>query len=155
MARDRREQFIETSLSEDDIDRVLESQGFGVVSLCNGDDPYSIPVSFGYDSESVYFPFLVTSDKAAKTDFIEDGATTRFLVTEVRDLFNWRSVTITDTVRSVDPDDEEWDSFIDVLVKDGWFMDEFERAESIELIQGWKLGLGDVHGMQRRSVRYE
>lgn len=155
MGRDRSTQFVQTSLGEEDIDAVLESQGYGVVSLCEDGDPYSIPVSFGYDGEHVYFPFLITGDEATKTEFIEEGTVVRLLITEVRDLFNWRSVTVTDRVASVDPDGSEWDHFIDVLVQHDWFKPGFEEASAIESIQGWKLGLDDCHGMERKTFAYE
>ena len=155
MVRDRQTQFIERSLSEDGIDQLLQSQGYGIISLCDGGQPYSIPVSFGYDSDCVYFPFLITSGETTKTDFIDEGTMVRLLVSEVRDLFNWRSVTINDRAQPVASDDEEWEHFIDVLVDHEWFRQEFERATSIESVQGWKLGVDDCHGMERTAVTFE
>ena len=142
-------------MSDDAIDQLLEAQGYGIVSLCRDGRPYSIPVSFGYDGDRVYFPFLVTDSDAAKTAFIEDGTTARFLVTDVRDLFDWRSVAVSDDVRAVDPDGQEWDRFLETLAENGWFDPQFEAADAIESIQGWKLGLSEVDGMRRKPIRYE
>jgi nitroimidazol reductase NimA-like FMN-containing flavoprotein (pyridoxamine 5'-phosphate oxidase superfamily) len=142
-------QFTGVPMAEDDIEALLEAQGYGIISLCADGEPYSIPVSFGYDGESVYFPFLVDDADATKTRFIEDGGTARLLVTDVRGRYDWQSVSITGTVRSVDPDADEWDHFLDTLVDNGWFMRGFERADSIETVQGWKLEQDERRGLER------
>lgn len=155
MSPDRGTQFVETSMSSDAIDTLLESQGYGVLSLCRDGEPYSIPVSFGYDGEAVYIPFLITGDDAAKQSFVEAGSVARFLVTDVRGLFDWRSVSVTDTVQPVPDDTPEWDRFIETLLDNGWFRREFESAASIDSVNGWKLGLDDLKGMKRETVSYE
>jgi len=154
MSGDRDTQFIETTMDDDEIDRLLRGQGHGIVSLCDGGQPYSIPVSFGYDGDHLYFPFLVT-DEARKSTVIEAESLVRFLVTDVRDLFNWQSVSVTDHVEAVDPDSSEWDRFVDALVKQGWFKPEFEHAASIDSIEGWRLGMESVDGRKREAFTYE
>lgn len=154
MSRERDTQFIETTMDDEEIERLLRSQGYGIVSLCGDGQPYSIPVSFGYDGEQLYFPFLVT-DGATKSTVIEPGATVRFLVTDVRDLFNWQSVSVTDRVEAVEGDTTEWERFVDALVEQGWFMPGFEHAASIESIEGWRLGLDEVDGRKREAFTYE
>lgn len=147
--------FVQTQMDDEEIDRLLDSQGYGIVSLCSGGDPYSVPVSYGYDGEDLYFPFLVTGEDSTKTTYIEDGALARFLVTDVRDLFNWRSVAVTDTVRAIEPETKQWDHFIDVLVEQEWFRPDFEDAAWLESLQGWRLGLSDCQGVERTTVSFE
>ncbi|MDY6817333.1 MAG: pyridoxamine 5'-phosphate oxidase family protein [Halobacteriales archaeon] len=144
-------QFTGTPMSSEDIDQLLTSQGYGIISLCNEGKPYSIPVSFGYDGEDVYFPFLVTSPDDTKMDFITDGAITRLLVTEIQGRFDWRSVSIMGPARSIDPEESERESFLDALTDNGWFMRGFERADSLDSIQRWKLEVEDVHGLERKE----
>lgn len=155
MTRDRGTQFVESTMNSDAIDALLESQGYGILSLCREGEPYSLPVSFGYDGEVVYIPFLITGDDAAKQSFIEAGSVARFLVTDVRGLFDWRSVAVSGTVQRVEEDTSEWDQFMETLLDNGWFRREFERAESIDSVKGWKLGLDDLDGMKRETVRFE
>jgi hypothetical protein len=149
-------QFSGTPMSRDDIRGLLTSQGYGVLALCRDGEPYSIPVSFGYDDERVYFPFLVDSDDATKTRFIADGAVARLLVTDIRGRFDWRSVAITGPVRSVDPDDdEEWTRFADALEDNAWFMRSFARADSVSSVQGWELEVEELRGLERTEEVYD
>lgn len=142
-------------MDSDDVDRLLESQGYGIISLCADGEPYSIPVSFGYDGEYVYVPFLINEPDATKTRFISDGATARLLVTDVRDRFDWQSVSVTGTARSIDPGGDEWDRFLETLVDNGWFMRGFERADSVDSIQGWRIEIDELQGLERQEQPVE
>ena len=71
-------------MASDDIDDLLETQGYGILSMCGDGEPYSIPVSFGYDGECIYFGFLKQGDDSAKVAHISDGATVRPLITDSR-----------------------------------------------------------------------
>jgi nitroimidazol reductase NimA-like FMN-containing flavoprotein (pyridoxamine 5'-phosphate oxidase superfamily) len=46
-------QFSGVPMSRDDIERLLKTKGYGILSLCDDGTPYSTPLSFGYDGESV------------------------------------------------------------------------------------------------------
>jgi len=142
-------QFSGTPMSREDIDRLLRTQGYGIVSLCADDDPYSVPISFGYDGESVYLPFLSESPESTKADYIADGSTVRLLATEIRGRFDWQSVSVTGPVHAVDPDNEEWEQFIETLDDNAWFISGFERADSLESIQGWRIDPEEVRGLER------
>ena len=144
-------QFTGTPMDDDEIDDLLETQGYGVVSLCRDGEPYSIPISFGYDGESVYFAFLEDSPDSRKIAAIEEGATARLLAMDVRGRFDWQSVSVTGPVRSIDPDDEEWEEFMDILIDNGWFMRSFERSESVESVQGWELVPDEIRGLERKE----
>ena len=146
-------QFIQTSMSENDIEQALKAHGYGVISLCEDGEPYSIPVSFGFDGECIYFPFLVSGD-STKTEYIGEGQRVRFLVTEVQNLYDWQSVSVSGCVEAIDPDSDEWDHFITILVEQDWFDPQFEDAASIDTIEGWKLDLDDAAGMERRPFSH-
>ncbi|WP_185903227.1 pyridoxamine 5'-phosphate oxidase family protein [Halonotius terrestris] len=126
-------------MSSNDIDDLLTSQGYGILSLCREGTPYSIPISFGYDGEDIYFGLLEDGPEPTKFAFIDDGATARLLVTDIRGRFDWRSIAITGPVEELDPDDPDWEHFIDTLAENAWFMRAFEHSDAIESIQGWKL----------------
>ena len=142
-------QFSGTPMSRDDIDRLLRTQGYGIVSLCDDGTPYSVPLSFGYDGEAVYLPFLSESPESTKADYIVEGSTVRLLATDITGRFDWQSVSVTGPVHAIDPDGEEWQQFIATLDDNGWFTSGFERADSLESIQGWRLDPEEIRGLER------
>ena len=148
-------QFSGTPMSRTDIDQLLTNRGYGIVSLCDDGTPYSVPLSFGYDGESVYLPFLSESPQSTKADYVSEGSTVRLLATDIAGRFDWRSVAVTGPVHAVDPDGEEWDRFITTLDDNGWFISGFERADSLESIQGWRLDPEEIRGLERSEQSVE
>lgn len=148
-------QFTGVPMSREDVEEMLISTGYGILSLCRDGDPYSIPVSFGYDGEDVYFGLLEDSPEPTKFEYIEDGATVRLLVTDIRGRFEWQSVAITGPVEKLDPDGDEWEHFIDTLDDNAWFMREFEQSDAVESIQGWKLQTDELRGLERKEEVYD
>ncbi len=155
MSQNLSAQFSGTPMSRDDIDRLLEQQGYGVLSLCDDGVPYSIPISFGYDGESIYLPFLSEGPQSTKAEILTDHAVARLLVTTISGRFNWRSISVTGSVWSVDPGGFEWDQFLETIDDNAWFMRGFERAESLESFQGWRLEPESVTGLERREQPVE
>jgi len=148
-------QFSGVPMDSEEIDDLLESQGYGILSLCRDGDPYSIPISFGYDGEHVYFGLLEDSPEPTKFEFAEDGATFRLLVTDIRGRFDWQSVAVTGPAEKLDPDGEEWEHFIDTLDDNAWFMRAFGQSDSIGSIQGWKLRIAELRGLERKEEVYD
>ena len=148
-------QFSGVPMSEIDINELLKSQGYGILSLCRDGEPYSIPISFGFDGERIYFAFLETSQDPTKMAYIEEGATARLLVTDIRGRFDWRSIAVSGPVRSVSSDEETWDDLIDTLDNNGWFTRGFERADDIEAIHGWELSIEELKGLERKEEVYD
>jgi len=148
-------QFSGTPMSRDDIDRLLRTQGYGILSLCDDGTPYSIPISFGYDGESVYLPFLNEGPQSTKAELVSEETVARLLVTDIRGRFNWRSVSITGPLDSVDPDSDAFEQFIETVDDNGWFMRGFERAESLASFQGWRLDPETVRGLERKEQPVE
>jgi nitroimidazol reductase NimA-like FMN-containing flavoprotein (pyridoxamine 5'-phosphate oxidase superfamily) len=66
-------------LSREDCDSLLYESGVGVLALTDGGEAYSIPESFGYDGETVYFQFVNTSE-SKKISFLETTETATFTV---------------------------------------------------------------------------
>ena len=144
-------QWTGTPMDEADIDDLLASAGWGVLSLADGDEPYSIPVSFGYDGEDVRFVFIETGPENTKFEFIGDGGTARLLVTDVGGRFDWQSVGVTGPVRAVEPGTDEWDDHLRSLDETAaWFSSDFERAGGHEGLQGWRLEPEEVRGLEVR-----
>ena len=94
-------QIRSTELDDEEIDSLLGTGGVGVISFADGDEPYSIPVSYGYDSSAgclyVRFGFASESDKRA---FVDDGVTAS-LVVMAESINGWQSVVARGPLRKV------------------------------------------------------
>lgn len=148
MTMDTTGQWMGTPMDPDDIDALLEAKGWGLLSLANDDVPYSIPISFGYDGEDVFFVFLKDAPDGEKFEFIDDGKTARLHVTDIKRRFDWQSIAINGPVRRVDRDSADWDHLMETLDDNGWFSSDYERAVSIEDLYGWRLEPDEVHGIE-------
>jgi len=148
-------QFSGTPMRRDDIDRLLRTQGYGILSLCDDGTPYSIPISFGYDGESIYLPMLSEGPRSTKLELLTEGTVARLLVTAISGRFNWRSISITGPVQPVAPDGSEWEQFIETVDDNAWFMRGFERADSLDSFQGWRLDPESVTGLERTEQPVE
>jgi len=79
-------------LDGEEIESLLGTGGVGVISFANGDEPYSIPVSYGYDNSagSLYVRFGF-APQSKKREFIDDGVTAS-LVVMAESIDGWQSV---------------------------------------------------------------
>ena len=91
-------------MDEETLDAFLTSGGTGVLSVSTASDkpPYSLPVSYGYDSvgRALYFRlgFESNSEKAA---FISDGRPVSFITTDL-DSDHWRSAIASGTLDAIE-----------------------------------------------------
>lgn len=148
-------QFTGVPMSSDDIDNLLVSEGYGILSLSRDDEPYSIPVSFGYDGESIYLGLLELGPDPTKMEFVAEGATARLLVTDISNRFDWRSIAITGPIQPVDEGTEERKHLLDTLADNAWFIPAFERSDAVESIQGWELEIDKLTGLEQTEESYE
>ena len=139
-----------TQMDEADVDALLTSTGWGVLSLAADDEPYSIPISFGYDGTDVYFGFLRAGESNRKSEFVADGTTARLLVTDIRARFDWQSIAVTGPLRAVDWQSDGWETLVDCLESNPWFASQFPDADDVEGIRGWRLDPDAVHGVEVR-----
>lgn len=89
------------TLTQAEIDDVLTTGGIGVISLAEHDEPYAIPVSYGYDSDNreLYFRMSVGAE-SEKSRIVGDGQPASVVVTE-NSGGRWRSVIARGTISSV------------------------------------------------------
>lgn len=91
----------ETELSPDETDVLLARHETGVLSLARDDEPYAIPISYGYDAEARQFYLrLVSAPRSEKQRFLESSPRTRLVVYEEGDDV-YQSVVATGTLREV------------------------------------------------------
>lgn len=138
-------------MDRQDIDALLRSKGWGVLSLAQDQEPYSLPVSFGYDGEAVYFAFLIDSPTSRKSEFVADDRTARLLVTDVDGRFDWESVAVTGPLQSLERDTPNWTAMMDALEDNAWFSPGFERSSTVEEIHGWRLRPEEISGLEVRA----
>lgn len=91
----------ETELSQAAADSFLASRETGVLSLAHGDEPYAIPVSYGYDPGERQFYFrLVSNEQSEKRRFLENSSRVRLVVYDEADPI-YRSIVATGNLREI------------------------------------------------------
>jgi len=95
----------ETEMSSSEIDDFLSDTETGVLSLAMDDEPYSIPISYGYDAASTQFYLrLVSTPGSEKRQFLSSSPQCRLVVyDEDAEGTQYRSVIATGTLEQIDP----------------------------------------------------
>ncbi|ADB59590.1 pyridoxamine 5'-phosphate oxidase-related FMN- binding protein [Haloterrigena turkmenica DSM 5511] len=93
----------ETDMADAEIDDFLGDHETGVLSLARTDDPYAIPISYGYDDdERVFYMRLVSTPESEKRAFLESSPTARLVVYDEQDS-TYRSVIATGRLEDIPP----------------------------------------------------
>ena len=95
----------ETDMTDEEIDDFLGRHETGVLSLARTDEPYAIPISYGYDGENreIYMR-LVSTPESEKREFLSSSPDARLVVYDESDS-TYRSVIATGTLDEIDPAD--------------------------------------------------
>ncbi|AFZ72298.1 pyridoxamine 5'-phosphate oxidase family protein [Natronobacterium gregoryi] len=71
----------ETEMTRAEVDDFLSRHETGVLSLARDDEPYSIPISYGYDDENQrFYVRLVSTPNSEKRSFLHSTPETRLVV---------------------------------------------------------------------------
>lgn len=90
-------------MSAEAMDTFLGGHGTGVLSLAGSDEPYAIPISYGYDpSARRFYMRLVSTPDGEKRAFLHADPEARLVVYN-GDGGTYRSVIATGTLASIDP----------------------------------------------------
>ncbi|GAB3311956.1 pyridoxamine 5'-phosphate oxidase family protein [Haloplanus salinarum] len=82
----------QTVMTGAETDALLGRHETGVLSLARGDEPYAVPISYGYDAGPRQFCMrLVSTPESRKRRFLTDSPRVRFVVYE-EDETTYRSV---------------------------------------------------------------
>ena len=148
MTVDELESYGLVRMDDAETDGFLSSQSTGVLGLPGGEVPYLLPMSFGYDGESLYFTYVLGAEsrKAALTG---DGVPARFLVYRADTAFNWESVLLTGRVEPV-PEGERDAVFESTTI--AWRPDLFERAEAVETAELYRFRIEDRSGIKHTGL---
>jgi len=150
MTADPYAQWTGEPMADDDVEALLGVADHGVLGLADGDEPYTIPVSFGYEEGDIFFAFVRSGSDSEKFEFIETGSTARLLVTDIKARFDWQSVAVTGPVEAVSVTDGNWTRLVETLDENPWFSTAFEDDERVEGVQGWRLVPEAVEGIEVR-----
>ncbi|RAW46206.1 pyridoxamine 5'-phosphate oxidase family protein [Halorubrum sp. 48-1-W] len=97
-------------LSSDEIDEVLTRNGIGILGLTSDGQPYTIPMSFGYDGERMAFPMQWgTGYEGRKERYAEANANASFAVYEQDPdrPQHWRSIVMLGELYEVEDEHED------------------------------------------------
>lgn len=95
----------QTELDGDEVDFFLGRHETGVLSLARDGEPYSVPISYGYDStERVFYIRLVSAPESRKRQFLLSSLEARLVVYE-EDGAIYRSVVASGSLEEVSPDE--------------------------------------------------
>lgn len=91
----------QTELSASEVDDFLGSHETGVLSLAHDDDPYAVPVSYGYaaDERTLYLRLVSTPD-SEKRAFLASSPEARLVVYE-NDADVYRSIIASGTLEEI------------------------------------------------------
>lgn len=97
----------ETEMSSSEIDAFLGQMETGVISFAREGEPYSIPISYGYDTDSrTFYLRLVSTPESRKHAFLVSSPAASLVVYEGSDAAStYRSVVATGRLEAVDPDE--------------------------------------------------
>jgi nitroimidazol reductase NimA-like FMN-containing flavoprotein (pyridoxamine 5'-phosphate oxidase superfamily) len=88
-------------MTDAEIDAVLERHETGVLSLARGDEPYAVPISYGYDDDSRRFCMrLVATPGSDRREFLSGSPRSRFVVYEEGET-TYRSVIATGRLEAI------------------------------------------------------
>lgn len=93
----------QTEMAPGEIEELLARKQTGVLSLAKADEPYAIPISYGYDPDAERFYFrLVSTPESEKRAFLSSTPRARVVVYEEADP-NYRSVVADGVLERIEP----------------------------------------------------
>lgn len=93
----------ETEMTPEEIAQLLGRHETGVLALARSDEPYAIPISFGFDAdEGGLYMRLVSTPESQKRQFLASNPSARLVVYEEEDAGSvYRSVVATGTLEEI------------------------------------------------------
>lgn len=145
-------------MTDEEMVDFLREHGHGVLSLSDGPDVYSVPVSFGYaeDERTVYLYLNQFGEESTKLELIEQTDRASLVAYEVESRDEWRSVSMRGRLRDLGDvmshtsttDLANKQQIRNVMAENAWFP---EFADDAEEINDSRLFLFDIDEMTGRQ----
>jgi nitroimidazol reductase NimA-like FMN-containing flavoprotein (pyridoxamine 5'-phosphate oxidase superfamily) len=97
----------ETEMTAAQVDDFLAEHESGVLSLARDEQPYAIPISYGYDStERTFYMRLVSTPESEKREFLSSNPAARLVVYDSNaDDTEYKSVVASGELERIDPEE--------------------------------------------------
>lgn len=136
-------------MADERIKDFLRSQGTGVLALPTDDEPYILPLSYGYDGERrLYFTYL--TDENSRKAALSSGQRASFLVYAAETPFVWRSVICAGPIHDLPR--SEWDAHDDAMADNAWHPNLLERAFETQRVQLYRFDIGEWSGLSHNGL---
>lgn len=95
----------ETEMGRSEIDEFVGTRETGVLTMARDNEPYSIPISYGYDSaKGTFYMRLVSTPESEKREFLGSSPDVRLVVYDGdEDQSVYRSVVAQGSLEELDP----------------------------------------------------
>ena len=94
----------ETEMTDGEIDEFLGRRETGVLTLAREDEPYAIPISYGYNpTDRTFYLRLVSTPESEKRQFLGSSPHARLVVYDEAPESTYLSVVATGTLTAIDP----------------------------------------------------
>jgi nitroimidazol reductase NimA-like FMN-containing flavoprotein (pyridoxamine 5'-phosphate oxidase superfamily) len=127
-----------------DIDEFLTRTGVGVLSMSVDGVPYGVPLSFGYDGDSLYFLFVGRSTKLKKERYAEQSRQASFAAFDVDPDGSWRSAIVAGPIDRITPN--RWDTARAALADNAFESDLLGEHDIEEHPNVWALDIEERSG---------
>lgn len=134
-----------------EVERFLEAQGHGTLSLAAAEEPYGVPMSFGYDGDRLFLTALTFGAESRKVSAIETNRRACVTSYAVEDRFAWASVVVEGTLDPVG--DDEADYVDDVMADTAWIPSLNPPTDPITDVDRYALAIDRATG--RKGPMYE
>ncbi len=145
MTIDELEAYGMERMDSEEIEQFLSIQSMGVLGLPTSDEPYLVPLSYGFDGGSRLYFFYLVGEESRKAELSERSESASFLVYSAETAFHWRSVVLSGTLRELSADESE--AVTDAQMPT-WRPNLIEAAGETERTRFWEFSIEDATGIR-------
>jgi len=149
MTIDELEAYGMERMDDEEIEQFLSMQSMGVLGLPTEDEPYLLPMSYGFDGGSRLYFFYLVGEESRKAELSERSESASFLVYSAETAFHWRSVVLAGTLRELSEDESE--TVTDAQTPT-WRPKLIQAASETERTRFWEFSIEDATGIRHDAL---
>lgn len=138
-------------MGRQEIDETLYEQGHGTLALTRDGEAYGVPVSFGYDGETVFLYLIQFGESGKKFDYADATERATLTTYTAESKFRWKSVIVTGTLGDL-PDDEI-EHMESVMDDNAWFPGMFPPTEPVTAVRRTTFSIEEATG--RKGLEFQ